>query len=72
MKNPPSISGSEPHILSPSHVYATVVRSLPIGFSLVDEEGMIVEFNPAAEEITGYAKGEVVGVTPLFILSSPL
>ncbi len=68
VKNPPSISGSDTHILSPSHVYATVVRSLPIGFSLVDEEGMIVEFNPAAEEITGYAKGEVVGRSHLEIL----
>ena len=68
MKNPPSISSSHTHILSPSHVYATIVRNLPIGFSLVDEEGMIVEFNPAAEKITGYPKREVVGRSHLEIL----
>ncbi|MGA2106575.1 MAG: PAS domain-containing sensor histidine kinase [Syntrophorhabdales bacterium] len=49
-------------------MYATIVRSLPIGFSLVNEEGAIVEFNPAAEEITGFAKPEVVGRSHLEIL----
>ena len=55
-------------ILSPPYVYAAIVRSLPIGFSLVDAEGAIVEFNQAAEEITGYAKAEVVGRSHLEIL----
>lgn len=68
MKNSPSRSSSQTQILSPPHVYATVVRSLPIGFSLVNEEGMIVEFNPAAEEITGYPKREAVGRSHLEIL----
>ena len=58
----------EQQILSPPYVYATIVRSLPIGFSLVDEEGVIVEFNPAAEQITGYAKAEAVGRSHLEIL----
>ncbi len=66
--NPPSIGSGRTQILSASHVYATVVRSLPIGFSLVDAEGMIVEFNPAAEEITGYEKREVAGRSHLEIL----
>ncbi len=55
-------------ILSYPYVYAAIVRSLPIGFSLVDAEGAIVEFNQAAEEITGYAKAEVVGRSHLEIL----
>ena len=53
MTTPPSITSAQTQILSPPYVYATIVRSLPIGFSLVNEEGAIVEFNPAAEEITG-------------------
>lgn len=52
-------------------MYATVVRSLPIGFSLVDEERAIVEFNQAAEEITGSTKPEVVGRSRLEILHGP-
>jgi two-component system phosphate regulon sensor histidine kinase PhoR len=49
-------------------VYAAIVRNLPIGFSLVNAEGAIVEFNQAAEEITGYAKAEVLGRSHLEIL----
>jgi two-component system, OmpR family, phosphate regulon sensor histidine kinase PhoR len=68
VKNSPSGSNSENQILSPSQVFATVVRSLPIGFSLVNEKGVIIEFNPAAEKITGYQKQEAVGRSHLEIL----
>jgi two-component system phosphate regulon sensor histidine kinase PhoR len=43
-------------------------KSLPIGFTLVDEEGMIIDFNPEAEVITGYLKSEVIGKSHLEIL----
>jgi two-component system phosphate regulon sensor histidine kinase PhoR len=49
-------------------IYEIVKRSLPIGFTLVDEEGMIIDFNPEAEGITGYLKSEVVGRSHLEIL----
>jgi two-component system, OmpR family, phosphate regulon sensor histidine kinase PhoR len=68
VKNTKSMSASRTQILSPPYVYATIVRTLPIGFSLVNEEGAIVEFNPAAEEITGYTNAEVVGHSHLEIL----
>jgi two-component system, OmpR family, phosphate regulon sensor histidine kinase PhoR len=49
-------------------IYEIVKNSLPIGFTLVDEEGMIVDFNPQAEVITGYLKSEVIGQSHVEIL----
>ncbi len=42
-------------------IYDIVTRNLPLGFSIVDKNGLIVDFNPAAEEITGYSRDEVIG-----------
>jgi PAS domain S-box-containing protein len=42
-------------------LYDIIVRNLPVGFSIVDKDGTIVDFNPAAEEIAGYAREEVIG-----------
>jgi two-component system, OmpR family, phosphate regulon sensor histidine kinase PhoR len=47
-------------LLSSPEAYAVIVNNLPIGFSLVDRDGIIVEFNPAAEKLTGYPKKEVI------------
>jgi two-component system phosphate regulon sensor histidine kinase PhoR len=66
------MNGKPTGILSLEHTYSSVVRSLPVGFSLVDKEGIIVEFNPAAEEITGYSRTEVVGSSHLQILHNSL
>ena len=49
-------------------IYEIIKNSLPIGFTLVDEEGVIVDFNPQAEVITGYLKSEVMGQSHLEIL----
>jgi len=49
-------------------IYEIIKKSLPIGFTLVDEEGMIIDFNPEAEVITGYLKSEVIGKSHLEIL----
>lgn len=42
-------------------IYKTIVDNLPIGFTVVDENGITVDFNKAAEVITGYAKEDIIG-----------
>ncbi len=42
-------------------IYEIVRDNLPIGFSMVDKDGIIVDFNPATEEITSYSRDEVIG-----------
>jgi two-component system, OmpR family, phosphate regulon sensor histidine kinase PhoR len=49
-------------------IYEIIKKNLPIGFTLVDDEGMIVDFNPKAEDITGYSMNEVIGQSHLKIL----
>ena len=49
-------------------VCMALVETLPVGFSLVNKNGIIMEFNPAAEQITGYSKREVLGNSHLEIL----
>jgi PAS domain S-box-containing protein len=49
-------------------VHEIIVTSLPVGFSRVDQNGIVREFNPAAEKITGYQKQEVMGTSHLSII----
>jgi two-component system phosphate regulon sensor histidine kinase PhoR len=49
-------------------IYSIVLNNIPVGFSMVDKEGIIVDFNHAAEKITGYAKEEVMGKSHIEIL----
>jgi two-component system phosphate regulon sensor histidine kinase PhoR len=49
-------------------IYEIIKNNLPIGFTLVDEEGVIVDCNPQAEVITGYLTREVIGKSHLEIL----
>jgi two-component system phosphate regulon sensor histidine kinase PhoR len=49
-------------------IYKIVKNSLPIGFTLVDDEGMIIDFNAKAEMITGYLKNDIIGKSHLEIL----
>ena len=49
-------------------IYEIIKNSLPIGFTLVDAKGVIIDFNPQAEVITGYLKSEVAGKSHLEIL----
>jgi PAS domain S-box-containing protein len=47
-----------------------IIDNLPHGFSLVDKDGVIIEFNRAAEAITGYSKSDVIGKSYLDIFHS--
>ncbi len=54
-------------VFSIPQLYEAILRNLPVGFSLVDQEGIILEFNPAAEELTGYSRDEILGKSHLQI-----
>jgi two-component system phosphate regulon sensor histidine kinase PhoR len=49
-------------------LYEILVSNLPVGYSRVDKDGLIIEFNEAAERITGYSKEEVIGKSHIEIL----
>ena len=42
-------------------IYELMMSNLPVGFSIVDREGLIFDFNNVAETITGFTKSEVIG-----------
>lgn len=48
-------------------IYAAIIESLPVGFSVVDREGLIIDFNKAAENITGYSRAEAIGASHIAI-----
>jgi PAS domain S-box-containing protein len=48
-------------------IYEMIINNLPHGFSLVDKEGLVMEFNRSAEKITGYSRSEVTGRSHLEI-----
>jgi two-component system, OmpR family, phosphate regulon sensor histidine kinase PhoR len=54
--------------LSTSQLYEAIAENLPIGFSLVDKDGLVVDFNPVAEKLTGYLKKDILGKPHLEIL----
>jgi PAS domain S-box-containing protein len=43
------------------HIYDIIIDNLPIGFSIVNTEGIVIDFNTTAEKITGYLKKEIIG-----------
>jgi PAS domain S-box-containing protein len=49
-------------------IYSIIINNIPVGFSMVDKDGIIVDFNHMAEKITGYSRKEVMGKSHLEIL----
>jgi two-component system phosphate regulon sensor histidine kinase PhoR len=48
-------------------VCETIVKNLPIGFTVIDEDGAIIDLNDSAEKITGYKKEDIIGKSHLEI-----
>ncbi len=42
-------------------IFKLVLDSLPVGLIVFDQTGRIIEVNPAAEELSGYSRDELVG-----------
>ncbi len=47
--------------LTKEELFDLIVRNFPVGLIIIDKEELILEFNPAAERITGFSKEEVCG-----------
>lgn len=50
------------------YLYDIIIDSLPIGFSIVNTEGIVTDFNITAEKITGYLRSEIIGKSHLEVL----
>lgn len=55
-------------LLSTPHIHKMIIDNLPIGFILLDRKGNIHDFNHVAEELTGYKKEEVMGMSHFQII----
>lgn len=62
------------HGENPYNYYATVIDSVGDGVIVVDKNGIITLFNPAAEEITGFSSRQAAGLAfeKLFSVEKPL
>jgi len=47
--------------ISKDELCQLLFENLPVGLMVVDKDCRIIEFNPAAEQITGYSRDEVLG-----------
>ena len=47
---------------TPDSVHEVIKKNIPLGFLMVNREGVIVDFNEAAETITGFSRSEVLGL----------
>jgi PAS domain S-box-containing protein len=58
--------------LSKEKLYDSVIEGHPYALFIVDKDLKIREFNPAAEKLTGWQKGEVIGKSCSEILKSDI
>jgi PAS domain S-box-containing protein len=58
--------------LSKEKLYDSIIEGHPYAFFIVDKDLKIREFNPAAEKLTGWQKGEVIGKSYSEILKSDI
>ncbi len=51
----------EPYSVKKDELFDLIVKNFPVGLLILDKDGKILEFNPAAEKITGFKKKEIYG-----------
>ena len=51
----------EPYSVEKDELFDLIVKNFPIGLLILNNDGNILEFNPAAEKITGFKKKEIYG-----------
>ncbi len=66
------IESDKQYGMDKQQLYDVVIQNLPVGFSIVDKDGIIVDFNSAGEMITGYHRDEVIGKPHVEILHGAL
>lgn len=59
-------------MINPEQLHSLIIAELPVALFVVDKEHKIIEFNPAAEEITGMQRQEVLGRSCSEVLASNL
>ncbi|MCI5221926.1 MAG: PAS domain-containing sensor histidine kinase [Candidatus Electrothrix sp. AR4] len=59
-------------MIDPQRIDKLIVTELPVALFVVDEQYKIIEFNPAAEKITGIQRKDVLGLACSEVFSSNL
>ncbi len=57
--------------LSQAPLLGLVIETAPDGVIIIDDEGMIISFSPAAEKLFGYRASEVLGKNVSILMPSP-
>ena len=50
-------------------LFATIVNNASVPFLVITEEGLITEWNPAAEKVLGWKRSEVLGSDLIFLMA---
>ncbi|MGV1100524.1 PAS domain-containing sensor histidine kinase [Thiovibrio sp. JS02] len=50
-----------PDSMDQAKIFQIIKQNLPVGYLAVNRQGLVVEFNAAAEKITGYSQADVLG-----------
>ncbi len=60
-----------PDTLNEAKLFKIITNNLPVGYMVINKEGLIVEFNKTAENITGFSRDEVLGTPHELFHASP-
>ncbi len=66
------MASQEQPTLDRSELFELLIHNIPVGIFVVDRNGVIVEFNKVAQQITGYSREEALGKKCAEVLRSSL